>query len=309
MSDRNRSRHAATLAIVAGVAFVLGLAAIVVVETLSDKSHRDAERQQEAAAQPEASSIKEACAGLPTFDEVAACIIEKAKAAHDFAHDNADLHAQEDVAAWTNGLFWFAALGFLATAGGLVALIATFYAQMKLARDQTRGWIEILVGRVTEHPELGFRYHLDVLAHGNTRVTDIEFLGQVTISGVPWSKSIAARTHQLAASVEELAPDAKWTLTSRARENEPGTQDGHWIGLEHLAYPSNGGTAALRYGCYIRETDSTEVDPELVVTGALSYKDIYGRTHSLKVHQFIFIDFNGLLRGTGSQAPTFAGVD
>lgn len=218
---------------------------------------------------------------------------------------DANLRVQEEVVRWTYGLFLTGLAALLVSALGLAALYYTFLAQRTLAQDQTRGYVEVLVGHVSEHAELGFKYSLHIQAHGSTPVFKVSFQGHVTVSGVEWRESTAARSYRLWASVDQLAPGSEWTLTSQANGEDPRTSDGHWIGLDAFKYRDGDGSAARRYGQHIDEEGSDAVHPHLAISGTLWYEDVYRRPFSVDVHQYFYIDFDGRLRGTGSKAPRF----
>jgi hypothetical protein len=241
---------------------------------------------------------------------VAAAVVTVVAATYFYAPPGASapdpaLRVQSEVLRWTYGLFVTGLLALLVSSVGLVALYHTFLSQRTLAQDQTRGYVEVILGRVSEHPELGFKYSLDIEAHGSTPVFKIKFQGHVVVSGVGWRGSSAPRTYRMSSSIDQLAPGASWTLTSDACTNDPGSSDGHWIGLDAFRYKDGDGSAARRYGSHIEEEGSNVPSPHLSVSGQVSYEDVYRRPFSIDIHQFLFIDFDGRLRGTGRKAPRF----
>lgn len=209
------------------------------------------------------------------------------------------------MASYARGLLWFTAFGFVASAGGLVALVWTFNEQRKLTQNQACAYLEILQGRVSEHTELGFSYELDVVSNGQTPSRRIQLIAKMKVSGVPHiitygdDPIYTPRTISLEANASEIFPTNQRTLIARTYD---------WIGLDAFN-PEGHGSAARRYGSRITTGDPDEDGPEayLEITGTLAYDDVFGRRHELPIHQFMFMNFGGILRGTGRNAARFPG--
>lgn len=180
-----RYRGAVGAALVA--AFTLALGALVAVPTLVAHGDRELERANTGATRTDYSEIQKQCAsdGVLPGPQMTTCLIERARAAYENEHDQADLHAQQDVAVWTGGVFALGVLGYLVSAVGLAFLYANLQMLQRQIRDdrdaageQARQFQAQLkrmddANRITrENARAQVRAYLSFM-EGRTRVEDI----------------------------------------------------------------------------------------------------------------------------------------
>ncbi len=144
-SDRGLVEKLIKPAIVAGV---LGLSGGVLATVLYHNQIRD-EGERAANTTAEQAQVYEGCRYVAPIASLMTCVAEGTKAAYDQKHTNADLHAQQEVAAWTFGMFVFGVLSFVTSGLALAALVWTFREQRKLTVNQSRAYLELIAAHYT----------------------------------------------------------------------------------------------------------------------------------------------------------------
>ncbi|RYG93391.1 MAG: hypothetical protein EON58_18450, partial [Alphaproteobacteria bacterium] len=162
--------------------------------TYSERGVYEAKRDNAAATKSENAQVQTNCVYLGVPQDFADCVREEAKATHEKKHAEADLQAQQDVAAFGHGLLWFSALGFITSAGGLWALVWTFREQRRLTQHASRAVIVIKRVIISKSSPGYYWVRFELLNHGDTGAFDVQAVGQIKFapgadeSGEPFGK-------------------------------------------------------------------------------------------------------------------------
>jgi hypothetical protein len=147
--------------------------------TYSAQRERKAERENAAVYNPDAADIERSCIYATTREQIVHCLRQATDAGREARERQADLRAQQDVAAISIGIFWFTALGFVTSAAGLVALVWTFREQQRLTQHVSRAYVEALEASVDYFADWAITIRVVFFNSGDTPATDVRITGHL----------------------------------------------------------------------------------------------------------------------------------
>lgn len=288
MLKRHRDRLITAGGLIAG-ALLTGWITLTGFElTRSDIAARDIERGNARAHAYDATEPNK-CIDFTSPEELDDCKREQAASQHQKEHTEADLHAQSDMAAFARGLLWFTAFGFVASAGGLVALVWTFREQRKLTINQSRAVLQVKGISVAGSNYGTFWLYFVLHNHGETAAFDVYAKGELHFSpacgesGEPLDKE--ARESFVTHTIEQIPPEADGKTRCLCEEAEA-----------LLRLPADAGRNP-----YIGAEGSAPA--ELFIKGEIIYTDIFEHTRRLPFHMKMLelgegaTDFGSLTKG------------
>ncbi len=141
--------------------------------TYSEQAKYEAVGHDAPAAEGEESQVQTQCLDLATPEELAGCVRKEAAAQYKQQREDADLYAQQHMAAFAHGLLWFAGLSFLTGAGGLAALVWTFREQRKLTQNEAKAYVRVREVRTVKDDRHSGWLELVVQNDGKTPAQDV----------------------------------------------------------------------------------------------------------------------------------------
>lgn len=243
--------------------------------TYSEQAKYEAVGHDASTTEGDESQVQTQCLNLATPEELVDCVRKEAAAQYKQQREDADLYAQQDMAAFAHGLLWFAGLSFLTGAGGLAALVWTFREQRKLTQSEARAYVRVSkLKTIKDGPQTGWLEFV-VANDGKTPAQNV------------WM--------QFTTLIEtgEIGKETTEEIESRS-----------WHPVDGMVVPANDQTIRLeiwasrtraqRRTKEEREKWLAEMPPKLSmptirIVGELAYDDVFGNSY---VSDFAFMSFD-----------------
>lgn len=250
------------IALAAASALVVGMTLWAISFTYGERNEYRSERDAATPSLAEQSAAVESCLNHSDSDELAACIRDSNDSIVRIRSTYADLHAQQDMAAYAHGLLWLTALASITGGFGLVALIWTFVEQRKLTQNQSRAYLEIRKATlVFEGIDINTNAHfysvrVHVRNYGHTPALNVRL--QLKMRFIPETDEVGGLT-QDPIDIEHVSG---------------GTPEIPAQGT-YSVYASGDGPA---FPDAVKETVAWRYEePSIVIDGTLSYRDVFSR--------------------------------
>lgn len=296
MKSRGWGLMLTALAVVLATLFLGTVTKVVVDRTYTERSNYQEMRNSPPAASGDERMRGSACDLLEDHTEIVSCARAEAITDLRTQRESLDLRAQQDMAAFSHGLFLFAALSFWIGGLGVAALVWTFVEQRKLTQNESRAYVKVGEGSLHLDPTYGLLYRVRIKNYGKTPAVQIsgalEFFMDVQS---PDDRTKTRETREaVGLQLDELPGETAAVLDADRL-------------YDILSIPrslsASGGSHYERTGGLIGTGDPDEdgVEEVIGVRGKLQYRDVFGGRHSIRIDQYSHsLESDGWsLRGTG----------
>jgi hypothetical protein len=310
-SGRERGRFPFNTAglIGAGTFVTLVLFIGVMLGTYSSLLDRDQERQHAGTSSAEYTDIESKCFHPPVTTQAIDCVRKEVEAQRTAQHDQADLRAQQDVAALNIGILWFAGFSFISSGVGVVLLIWTFREQRNLTKGESRAYLEIGWAELGGDRTYGLTYGVWLTNSGKTPARNVRVHGTMRIVEVPRLKGGAGEWTWM---IDETAPDKIHTGTFEIFVDHLAASRTDFFRSapmpELLDIPTglnqSHGSHYRTTGYPAEEEGTSPRHDRLTVDAMLEYEDVFGDEVTVRIEQYTYsLSDDEHLRGTGFAAP------